>query len=247
MGEATPGRLIVLVRRGQRPTCVILPGGGGGLQPYMRLAAVLGETHNVYAVRAAGLVPGEAPEDRVDLMADSATRALDGAGVTPNLVFGWSMGGVIGWEVCVRLAARRIQPDLALLDSSPLPRVATAKSNAWLLDKVTGMLGPRSDAATVDRVRRTLAAQMAALSEYRADRSYSGRVLMITCADPDPMRAPSLVEWRSLAPDLRERHVNADHYEVFDPEHLPGLVNALEPFLQPAYDQAVARAAELAS
>jgi len=240
MVEATLGRMVTLVRRGQRPACVVLPGAGGGLQPYLRLAAVFGETHNVYAVRAAGLVPDEQPEDRVDVMADSAVRALDDAGVVPALVFGWSMGGVIGWEMCVRLAARGVRPDLAMLDSSPLPRVATEEANAWLVDRITGMLGPRPDAATTDRVRRTLAAQIGALAEYRTDRSYDGRVLMITCADPDSQREPSVAAWRALAPNLAEGHLEANHFDVFDPVHLPGLVTALAPVMKRAHDKAAA-------
>ncbi|GAB3157542.1 hypothetical protein GCM10027290_58770 [Micromonospora sonneratiae] len=243
MARATLGRLIPLLRRGQRPVCVMLPGAGGGLQPYLRLAGFFGQTHNVYAVRAAGLIPDEEPEDRVQVMADSAVRALDEAGIVPDLVFGWSMGGVIGWETCVRLADRGVRPALVLLDSSPLPRKATGEGDTWLLDRVVQMLGPRPDRATVERVRRTLLAQMAALSDYRTERPYAGRVLLVTCSDPDPMRQPSVQAWRTLASDLREGHLDVDHFEVFDQVHLPGLVDALTPFLDRDAGQPTTRAA----
>ncbi len=228
---ATLGRLVTLVRRGQRPACVLLPGAGGGLQPYLRLASVFGETHNVYAVRAAGLVPDEDPEDRVEVMAQSAVQALDEAGIEPALVFGWSMGGVIGWEACVRFAARGVRPDLAMLDSSPLPRREPEASDRWLVDRVTAMLGPRPDAGTVERVQQTLKAQIAALAGYRTEQPYDGRVLAVTCADPDPQRAPSVARWRELATNLTEGHLDADHFDVFDPVHLPALTTALAPVL----------------
>lgn len=234
MAEVQLGRLITLIRRGQRPACVMLAGAGGGLQPYLRLAGVIGETRNVYGIRAAGLVPDEAPEDRIEAMAEAALRALDDAGVTPDLVFGWSMGGAIGWELCVRLAARGVQPDLIMLDSSPLPRVASPEADDWLFATVLGMLGPRPDPATVERVRLTLAAQVAAVNRYRTAHPYAGRVLIVSCTDPDPEREPSMAAWRTLAPQLRETRVDADHYGVFDPAHLPALSAAMAPGLTPA-------------
>ena len=95
-GTTLPGRLITLVRRKDRPVCVMLPGAGGGLTPYLRLASHLGRTHSVYAVRAAGLLPDETPEDTVARMADSAVDAL--GGLAPALVFGWSLGGTVAWD-----------------------------------------------------------------------------------------------------------------------------------------------------
>ena len=52
---ATPGRLFPISRRGIRPVCVLIPGAGGGLVPYLRLGGYLGQVYNVYTVRAAGL------------------------------------------------------------------------------------------------------------------------------------------------------------------------------------------------
>lgn len=224
-------RLMPLVRRGDRPVALMVPGAGGGLQPYLRLAGALGKTHNVYGILAVGLLAGEEPEDDVAAMAESTLRAVDNAGITPDLLFGWSMGGAISWEVCVRLAARGIRPELVMLDSSPLPRTATEQENEWLLDRVTAMLGDRADADMVVRVRRTLAGQIAALTDHRVDQPYDGRVLLISCTDPDRMRAPSIDHWRQLASDLREERVDADHFEVFDPAYLPALTELLRPFV----------------
>lgn len=228
-----PGRLITLVRRGSRPACVMLPGAGGGLSHYLRLARFLGQTGNVYGIRASGLVAGEEPENRIDEMADSAVRALDDAGIEPELVFGWSMGGVIGWEVCVRLAERGVQPALVLLDSSPLPGEDTVESTNWLLDKVGGMLGPRPGEESAARLKRVVLGQVSAVAEYRAERPYAGHVLLVTCAGPDATREPIVATWRKLAPHLRERHLDVDHYEVFGPEHFPALRDSLTPFVTP--------------
>lgn len=232
MAPKTPGRLITLVRRANRPACVMLPGAGGGINPYLGLAVFIGETHNVYAVRAAGLMPDEKPEDTIDAMVTSALEALDAQAIVPELVFGWSLGGVVGWELCVQLAERNLLPDLVLVDSSPLPRESTTDDDARVLGVILRMLGPRPDPATVDRVRRTFGAQMAALTGYCARRSYPGRVLMLMCSDDEfPTRAESASRWRSLAPNLRTGRVDADHFGVFDPVPLQQLTGQIAMFL----------------
>ena len=223
------GRLITLVRCGDRPSAVLLPGAGGGLNPYLRLATHLGSRYNVHAVRAAGLVPGEEPEYTIAAMAESARRALAEAGVEPALVFGWSLGGTIAWELCQRLSGA---PDLVLVDSSPLPRVSTVEGDTELRELIVGMLGPRPDPATADRVRTTFDAQVQALAEYRGTGTYAGRVLMLMCLDDDFRdRESAAHRWRELAPDLVDGTLEASHYSVFDPDHLPELAARLDAFL----------------
>lgn len=224
------GRLITLVRRGDRPAAVLLPGAGGGLNPYLRLATFLGTRFNVHAVRAAGLVPEEEPERTVPEMAKAAQEALLEHDIEPALVFGWSLGGTVGWELCQRLGTT---PDLVLVDSSPLPRISTAEGDAQLREFIVGMLGPRPDPATADRVRTTFDAQIEALAEYRGTGSYAGRVLVLMCLDNDFRdRESATGRWRELAPDLVEGTLTASHYNVFDPEHLPELTTRLDEFLE---------------
>ncbi|MFV2112836.1 alpha/beta fold hydrolase [Micromonospora sp. LOL_025] len=232
MTTRLPGRLVPLLRRGARPACVLLPGAGGGLHPYLRLAAAIGRTHNVAAVRAAGLLPDEEPELSIAEMADAAARALDADGTVPAAVLGWSLGGSVAWELCVRLAEWGHLPDLVLVDATPLPRRATAEEDARVRETVVGMLGPRPDPATVERVRRVFDTQVAALADYRADRPYAGRVLMLMCTDEEfGFRAEASARWRELAPDLRAGRLDAGHFDVFDPDRLPQLVDEVTPFL----------------
>ncbi|PZG02538.1 alpha/beta fold hydrolase [Micromonospora deserti] len=232
MTATTPGRLVTLLRRGTRPVCVLLPGAGGGLQPYFQLASTIGHTHNVVAVRAAGLLPGEEPERTIAEMADAAARALDAGDAMPAAVFGWSLGGSVAWELAVRLAERGHRPDVVLVDASPLPRQAAAEEDARIRETVIGMLGPRPDPATVDRVRRVFDTQVAALADYHAERPYPGRVLTLWCADDEfDFRPAAAARWRELAPDLRTGNLDAGHFAVFEPAHLPQLVGAVTPFL----------------
>jgi thioesterase domain-containing protein len=231
-GPAVPGRLITLVRRKGRPACVLLPGAGGGLNPYLRLASFLGQTHSVHAIRAAGLLPGEAPEQTVAQMADSVLDTLHEQAIVPDLVFGWSLGGTVGWEVCVRLAAAGHRPDLVIVDSSPLPRPSTVEDDGRIRDTIVQMLGPRPDPQTVERVLATFQAQVAALVDYRAERDYAGRVLLLMCSDDDIAgRDASVRRWQDIAPDLRTHPLDAGHFAVFEPAHLPQLTGRIADFL----------------
>jgi thioesterase domain-containing protein len=234
MSVTLPGRLVTLARRGDSPVCLMLPGAGGGLNSYLRLASHLGHRYSVYAVRAAGLLPAETPEDSVGAMADSAVAALRGR--QPALVFGWSLGGAVGWEVCVRLADRGLLPDLVMVDSSPVPPPSSAAGDERIHGIVVRGLGPRPDRDTVARVQQTVQAQLRALAGYTAERAYAGRVLLLMCpASEDDVefadRDEAVRRWRELAPDLRTGTLDAGHYAVFDPAHLGRLTAEISAFL----------------
>lgn len=228
-----PGRLVTLVRRKKKPVCVMLPGAGGGLNPYLRLASFLGRQHSVYAIRAAGLLPGEVLEDSVAAMADSALDALEER--SPALVFGWSLGGTVAWELCVRLADRGVRPDLVIVDSSPYARPSTVDGDELIRKIIVAGLGPRPDAQTVARVQDTFRAQVRALAGYAARRPYAGRVLLLMCAetteDGISGRAEAVARWRELAPNLHTANLAATHYAVFEPEHLDQLTGEIGAFL----------------
>jgi len=131
-----------------------------------------------------------------------------------------------------------------LLDSSPLPVSMTAESYGELVDRIVAALGPRAGAATLERVRRVVAAEVDAAGRHRCDRPYDGQVLLIGCTDADPERPAAVLAWRALAPRLRQAELDAGHYDVFDPVHLPALVAALAPVLPaPTASAAVGAAA----
>jgi thioesterase domain-containing protein len=234
-GVASTPRLIPFVPGQDRPRCLILPGAGAGFVPYARLAAGLGDTLDIGVdfVRALGLLPGESPEQSVAQMAASVLHQL--TGVMPQSVFGWSLGGLVGWELCVTLAARGYQPDLMIVDSSPRPGPADPAEQERVRNQIIAELGPHANRQTIDQVVRTLAAQSAAFAAYRAQEGYPGRVLLLTCAPHDtPERVAAVRQWRELAPRLTLGQVRAGHHQVFEPAHLPELVAAVGAFLQSA-------------
>jgi thioesterase domain-containing protein len=231
-GPTTP-RLFPIARRGNRPACVMVPGAGGGLVPYLRLGAFLGKTYDVYAVRAAGLVPDEEPEYSVPEMAEGVLRALEPGGLVPEVVFGWSMGGLVAYEVSATLAERGHRPDLVMVDCSPFRLPPDPERDAATREVIVGMLGPRPDAETLERVTRTFHAHIGALIDHEAHRGFGGRVQLLICTGLSDLsdRDAAVAHWRALAPDLQTADLDTDHFRVFDAEHLPQLSSSIGEFL----------------
>ncbi|WP_199272921.1 alpha/beta fold hydrolase [Streptomyces broussonetiae] len=228
---AVPGRPIRLAGGEDRPGCLILPGAGGGLTPYVGLASVLGRSHSVDFVRPLGLMPGEEPETTVEEMAESVLGIVNRTATAPQLVVGWSLGALVAWEVCARLAEDEHRPDLVIVDSLPLPRVPEPGEDEWIRDKMVADLGPKADPQTVARMVRTFVAQAAALTDYATESSYPGRVLLLVCRPYDKAgREAAVRRWRELAPNLDLAHLDAGHHDVFEPAHLPQLTEAIHAF-----------------
>ncbi len=101
-----------------QPLWVELQGGGsrlplvcihpvmGTVLCYADLARALGPEQPVYALRARGLVAGEAPQRRIEEMAASYLRAVrEVRPQGPFALLGWSMGGVVAYEMARQLVA----------------------------------------------------------------------------------------------------------------------------------------------
>jgi hypothetical protein len=218
---ARSSRLVPLARRSGRPTSVLLPGAGGG-GTYLGLARYLAGSYDVSALRATGLQPGEEPEDGIPTMAASAERALEGA--VPRLVVGWSLGGVVAWE----LGARGHRPDLVVVDSAPYPVPMPDVSGDEVWQHIVATAGPSLDADIVDRLHKTYRAHRTALTTHTIRSVYPGRVLLLMCPGN---RADAIGRLRALGADLRTGRLGAGHLTVLDPEHLPHLTAAIGSFL----------------
>jgi thioesterase domain-containing protein len=165
--------------------------------------------------------------------ADEVVGDLLAAGRVPVLLVGWSMGGVIGWEVATRLAARGHLPGLVLIDTSPLRRAPHPETDEAILARLVTMLGPNPGPEAQDRLRRVFQAQVVALSGHQLADSYPGRVLLLLCSDAD--REAQRGEWVDvygrLTTQLRTDRLDAGHFEVFDPPHFPDLATHLRDFV----------------
>jgi thioesterase domain-containing protein len=81
---------------------------------YAALARLLDTGQPVYGIRAAGLEPGEAPATRIEDMAAEYVDAITTVRrAGPYFLCGWSMGGLIAYEMARRF--RELGEDIALL------------------------------------------------------------------------------------------------------------------------------------
>lgn len=140
IAERTIERLACLLRAQSRPDSPLVsvqPRGderpfvwvhpvSGTVFCYVELARALGAARPFSAFEAVGLRAGEEPHRRVEDMAADYVAALREAQVTgPYLLGGWSMGGMIAFEMARQLeAAGERVAFLALLDTHPRPTAA---------------------------------------------------------------------------------------------------------------------------
>ncbi len=119
--QTTPGQpsSLVAIQPGgsKRPLFLVHP-AGGHVFPYVHLARYLGPDQPCYGLQARGLDDGQAPHARIEDMAACYIQALQTVQPTgPYLLGGWSMGGVVAFEMAQQLHAQGQRVALlALLD-----------------------------------------------------------------------------------------------------------------------------------
>ncbi|HLL48497.1 MAG TPA: alpha/beta fold hydrolase, partial [Longimicrobiaceae bacterium] len=116
-GERSP--LVPIRREGSRTPLFLVHPVGGDVLAYAALARHLDPDQPVYGLRSRGLADGEEPAATVEEMAADylrAVREVQPAG--PYRIGGWSMGGVVAFEMARQLeAAGEPVGTLALIDS----------------------------------------------------------------------------------------------------------------------------------
>jgi amino acid adenylation domain-containing protein len=119
--QATPGASSSLVAiqpdGSKRPLFLVHP-AGGHVFPYIHLARLLGPDQPCYGLQAKGLEDGQDPHTRIEDMATHYIQALQTVQPTgPYFLGGWSMGGVVAFEMAQQLHAQGQRVALlALLD-----------------------------------------------------------------------------------------------------------------------------------
>jgi amino acid adenylation domain-containing protein len=163
-GEEMPAArssLVLLQPQGARPPLFFVHGAAGTVFPFFDLARELGPDRPFYALQAPGVEEGAEPSSTVqDLAAHylEEIRAVQPEG--PFHLGGWSLGGVVAFEMAQQLQAGGQQVGLLALVDSRVPR-KPAKSprdpEIGLLDSFARNLGlPVPDPAKAARELRRL-------------------------------------------------------------------------------------------
>ncbi|RKH58629.1 non-ribosomal peptide synthetase, partial [Corallococcus interemptor] len=115
---------------GRRPLFLVHPGGGNVLA-YPELARLLGPHQPVFGIQARGLQAGHAVVETVEEMATlyaAAIRAEQPEG--PYLLAGWSLGGVIAFEMARQLRAQGQAVGLLALVDAYVPGIGAPSGDA---------------------------------------------------------------------------------------------------------------------
>ncbi|HYT09401.1 MAG TPA: alpha/beta fold hydrolase, partial [Mycobacteriales bacterium] len=141
---------------GERPFFVVHP-IGGTVYPYAQLAKELAGTYRVYGVEAAGLSQGSTAITALDVMVSAYTDAIRAAQPAgPYRLAGWSMGGLVAFEVASRLEELGEQVALLILLDTPYglppdPPSAESRLAALFAADVARTMGwPAGDVAALD-------------------------------------------------------------------------------------------------
>ena len=114
-----PSCLVAIQPNGSKRPLFLVHPAGGHVFPYVHLAGRLGFDQPCYGLQARGLEQEQEPHTRIEDMAThyiNALRTVQPAG--PYHLGGWSMGGVIAFEMAQQLHAQGQEVDfLALLDA----------------------------------------------------------------------------------------------------------------------------------
>lgn len=116
--------LVAIQPSGKRRPLFLIHPAGGHVFPYVHLAHYLGSDQPCYGLQAKGLEEGQEVQSRIEDMSAyyiEALRTVQPKG--PYLIGGWSMGGVVAFDMAQQLHARGERVALlALLDA----RIPTA-------------------------------------------------------------------------------------------------------------------------
>ncbi|WP_095988189.1 non-ribosomal peptide synthase/polyketide synthase [Cystobacter fuscus] len=150
------------LRSGPQRPLFLVHAVGGGVSPYMALARQLSDEQAVYAFQARGLDGAEGPLDTVEAMASQYIKEM--REVQPEGPFrlgGWSMGGVVAFEMARQLVALGQRVDLlVLLDPSSPEAHAEARDQHWPLGEYLADLARSRGTPlpwTADEIRQLIA------------------------------------------------------------------------------------------
>ena len=131
-GESENWSPLVEIQRGdsRRPLFCIHPVGGSVLC-YLELARHLGPEQPVYGLDARGLDAAQEPHTRIEDMAAEYLKAIrEVQPEGPYLLCGWSMGGVVAFEMACQLQAQGERVSLLGLIDSAASTIKTAAAEA---------------------------------------------------------------------------------------------------------------------
>ncbi|MCH0538727.1 amino acid adenylation domain-containing protein [Streptomyces sp. MUM 203J] len=254
--QADRSPVVAIRETGSEPAFFCVHPVGGTTMCYAELARLLPDDRPFYGIEAVGLAPGEQPLATIEDMARryvAAVRAVRPDG--PYLLGGWSMGGLIAFEMARQLTEQGAEvARLVVIDAElPDPRTVGAElsdrevlagivrdltgqpeachdlgDDAGVLGELQrrGVLPEELSTASWQRLRALYGANLRAIARYRSA-SYDGPVQLIQAAEqPEGTDGPQR-SWERAGLSVIVDTVPGDHYSMWSSDRLPALVTAL--------------------
>jgi amino acid adenylation domain-containing protein len=229
---SSPAYITALQPHGSRPPLFLIPGLGGGSLGYLPLSRALGPDQPLFLFQPPGLQGERQPLSSIQ---DLAAFYIDQLPASPPpagyRLGGWSMGGVVAYEMACQLARIGIRVDLLILIDSYLQehwerfaRIAGGQAAGF---PATQSPLDIADPIAARHVAGVHAAHHQALAAYRATEAYPGTALFFYAAgnshlpsgDPGPSSRqtsdPRWAEetravWQQYLPAVAARFVTVD-------------------------------------
>ncbi len=254
MQAPTIERLAVLLRNGLAdrrwsPLVELSPGGsgrplflihplGGNVLCYMQLARRLKGICPIYGLQSRGIDGREQPSERIEEMAGEYLRCLRQVqSEGPYRLAGWSLGGMIAYEMAVQLQDQGQNVELlALLDAGHLyafavmltffkhdtqdmwSRLASPEDEQIAFFRAqtarAQLIPPQADQEMARHIYRVVVANMKALYHYHP-RSYPGKIVLFRAREKyiDTRHDP-VDEWKRLVPEVELVLTGGDHLSL---------------------------------
>jgi len=148
-GTVKSPRLIQL-RGGRKLPFICVPAAGGSVFNYLNLAQHLDPDQPLYALQASGIDEAEPVPETIEAIAADHLTAIREANVKgPYFLGGWSMGGVVAFEMARQLRAEGEEVSGLLLIDSVVPHAEQDLDETALLIGFAQSLGLRVDRVDV--------------------------------------------------------------------------------------------------
>jgi thioesterase domain-containing protein len=247
-GTGTDSGAIALRATGSRRPLFLVHDVVGTVIPYLPLTEALGPDQPVFAFEAPGLHDG-APFDDLGALAAHYVAALRARHAGPWRLGGWSLGGVIAYEMALQLtAAGETVDEVVLLDAYAVGRdaaTAAALDDAGILARALGLEPGALEGTDRERIsqvialarvagriqgpvdlptaRRWAAVQRGLLRGYASwtPRVHPGRVHLVAAGEGS---APAT--WAAWCPDLTVHILATDHQGIPAHPALASLIHA---------------------
>ncbi|GIW92285.1 MAG: hypothetical protein KatS3mg110_0326 [Pirellulaceae bacterium] len=230
--------VVPLSPTGTAPPLFLVHPLGGSVLCYMRLVQRLQKTRPIYGLQSRGIDGRDEPSERIEQMAGEYVQAMRRVRPRgPYLLAGWSLGGIIAYEMAVQLQEQGDDVSLlAMFDAGHLyafavmltffkqdsqdmwSRLAAPEDEqiAFFREKTARaqLIPPQADQQTARNIYRVVVANMRALYQYHP-RPYRGKVVLFRAREKYiESRHDPAEEWKRLATEVEVIPTGGDHLSL---------------------------------